>query len=221
MAVREHVRREAMLEGDPLLASHRASRTGTDEGSAQRRTQLSRTSMKFDPLMPLDTWKTIGTKLGTHANATCWWLGDWLAFGQTKYGRRYKEGVAVTGLKYQTLRNYAMVARCFDVSRRRDNLSFQHHAEVIGLPPEAQDCWLDLAAEHRWSKAELRRRLRADAVGETGGSNFELHLVFELERDRTWREAAARRQCSLEDWIVRVLDEAATSELLCERRPDD
>lgn len=61
----------------------------------------------------------------------------------------------------RTLRNYAMVARRFDVSRRRDTLTFQHHAEVCALADDDQDFWLDIAAEHHWSKADLRRRVRA------------------------------------------------------------
>jgi hypothetical protein len=61
--------------------------------------------MRFDPLTPIGEWKAVGVRLVLHAEATCWWLGDWLAFGQMKYGRHYKEGVALTGLDYQTLRN--------------------------------------------------------------------------------------------------------------------
>ena len=117
--------------------------------------------MRFDPLMPLERWKALGAKIGLYSDATYWWLGDWPAFGRTKYGRRYKERIALTGLDCQTLRNYAVVARRFELSRRRDNVSFQHHAEGSGLPDDKQDSWLDLSAENHWSKHELRRRLRA------------------------------------------------------------
>lgn len=63
-----------------------------------------------------------------------------------KYGRRCRGAIAVTGLDYQTLRNYAVVARRFDLSRRRDSLSCQHHAEVCALSDSEQDRWLDLAS---------------------------------------------------------------------------
>jgi hypothetical protein len=72
------------------------------------------------------------------------------------YGRRYKEAVAATGLDYQTLRNYAVVARRFELSRRPDNLPFQYHAEVGSLSDYEQDHWLDLGAAGRhWSRNEL------------------------------------------------------------------
>jgi hypothetical protein len=38
--------------------------------------------------------------------------------------------------------NYAWVARRFAMSRRRDTLSFGHHAEVAALPEPEQDFWL-------------------------------------------------------------------------------
>lgn len=170
--------------------------------------------MRFDPLMPIDEWKAVGAKVAFYSEATAWWLGDWLLFGQMKYGRRYKEGVARTGLDYQTLRNYALVARRFELSRRRDNLSFQHHAEVCALPEDRQDVWLDLAAKARWSKMELRRRVRAAATESMPGTTgTTLHLLVEADRDERWRAAAERSRCALEVWITRSLDAAASQTL--------
>ena len=141
--------------------------------------------MRFDPLMPIDDWKALGAKVAFYSEATAWWLGDWLLFGQMKYGRRYKEGIALTGLDYQTLRNYALVARRFELSRRRDNVSFQHHAEVCALPDDIQDRWLTLAADARWSKMELRRRVRAAAAESvSSATGTTLHLAVEAQRTR-------------------------------------
>jgi hypothetical protein len=165
--------------------------------------------MSFDPLMPIDGWKIVGAKIGCYSQATTWWLGDWLLFGRMKYGRRYKEGIALTGLDYQTLRNYAVVARRFELSRRRDDLSFQHHAEVCALPDELQDLWLDLATANGWSKSELRRRLRAAASEPVPLAPTTLRLVVEAQRDERWREAARRSGCALEVWMTRSLDAAA------------
>ena len=177
----------------------------------------SRTSMRFDPAMTLDGWKLIGSKLGMHSDATCWWLGDWLAFGRTNYGRRYREGIAVTGLEYKTLRNYAVVARAFEWSRRRNELSFQHHAEVCALAPEDQDMWLDLAVRNAWSKSELRRQVRARVRGERAGAlgsgRAALQLALEPDRRERWEEAAKRLECSLGAWATTVLDEAARAAL--------
>jgi len=178
--------------------------------------------MRFDPAMTLDGWKLIGSKLGMHSDATCWWLGDWLAFGRTNYGRRYREGVAVTGLEYKTLRNYAVVARAFEWSRRRNELSFQHHAEVCALAPDDQDMWLDLAVRNRWSKSELRRQVRARTRGDTPPSpRGALQLAPEPDRRARWEEAARQLECSLGAWATTVLDEAARAALEAPAAADD
>ena len=181
---------------------------------AHRCVRSSRTGMRFDPLTPLEGWKALGAKISFYSEATSWWLGDWLLFGQMKYGRRYKEGVALTGLDYQTLRNYAAVARRFDLSRRRDNLSFQHHAEVCALADDIQDSWLDLAAASQWSKTELRRRVRAAAdCPARRGPSATLRLVVEAHRDERWRQAARQSGSAFEEWMTKCLDAAATAAL--------
>jgi hypothetical protein len=149
-----------------------------------------------------------------HSDATCWWLGDWLAFGKQMYGLRYREGIAMTGLEYKTLRNYAVVARAFDSSRRRHELSFHHHAEVCPLSREEQDFWLDLSVKHGWSKAELRRQVRARArTAIPGPSSASLAFALQHPRTERWLEAAERSDCTLKQWALAVLDEAATAAL--------
>jgi hypothetical protein len=95
--------------------------------------------MRFSSTFSFQKWLEVGRRVRIHEDASRWWLGDWLNYGKRMYGRRYKRGVELTGLDYQTLRNYAMVARRFEMSRRRDKLSFQHHAELCALSNEVQD----------------------------------------------------------------------------------
>jgi hypothetical protein len=47
------------------------------------------------------------------------------------------------GPAYQTCRDSAWVASRFELSRRKDNLTFNHHAEVAALPPADLDWQLD------------------------------------------------------------------------------
>jgi hypothetical protein len=89
-----------------------------------------------------------------------WWLGDWIRYGTSRWGEKYKQAARVTGYDVQTLRNIAYVAGQIPASRRRDNLTWSHHAEVCALEPDEQERWLDLAAEQRMSVADLRLELR-------------------------------------------------------------
>jgi hypothetical protein len=199
------------VAGVPSRRSHASpSAVGRPSRPEEPTVKPSRTSIRFDPLLPFETWRAIGPRIATYSTASAWWLGDWLAFGRMKYGRRYKEAIAATGLDYQTLRNYAVVARRFAPSRRRDNLSFQHHAEVCALSDDDQDLWLDLAVMRGWSKRELRRRIRAagDAPHAPASSSV-LRLTIDADRDHLWRRAAERCDSSLQTWIERTLDTAA------------
>ncbi|MEU8792999.1 LmbU family transcriptional regulator [Streptomyces sp. NPDC048643] len=123
---------------------------------------VQKSGMVFPQNLSERSWEQIGANLRELVNSSAWWLADWLIYGESTYGwRRYKEAVERTGLDYQTLRNYAWVARRFEHDRRRDSLSFAHHAEVTRLSPPEQDYWLRKAEQQKWSRNELRRAVRA------------------------------------------------------------
>ncbi|MFE1288246.1 LmbU family transcriptional regulator [Streptomyces sp. NPDC058751] len=129
---------------------------------------VQKSGMVFPPNLPERSWERIGANLRELVNSSAWWLADWLLYGEATYGwRRYKEAIERTGLDYQTLRNYAWVARRFEHHRRRDSLSFAHHAEVTRLSPPEQDYWLRRAEQQKWSRNELRRAVRAGLAAQS------------------------------------------------------
>ncbi|MFE2533820.1 LmbU family transcriptional regulator [Streptomyces sp. NPDC059371] len=129
---------------------------------------VQKSGMVLPPNLPERSWERIGANLRELVNSSAWWLADWLLYGEATYGwRRYKEAIERTGLDYQTLRNYAWVARRFEHHRRRDSLSFAHHAEVTRLSPPEQDYWLRRAEQQKWSRNELRRAVRAGLAAQS------------------------------------------------------
>jgi hypothetical protein len=172
----------------------------------------SRSGLRLDPTLPFDAWKALGARIKVRSDASSWWLGDWLIFGRHQYGDRYRDAFEVTGLDEQTLDNFGVVARRFESSRRRENLSFQHHADVCEMTDETQDHWLNLAAKNGWPKSELRIRIRDAARTSSNprdGHVLRLSLKVETGRERAWRDAASRAGLRLEDWMVRELDDAS------------
>lgn len=164
-----------------------------------------------------DAWMTMGRRITGVANACAWCLGDWLVYGEQTFGSRYKTALKATSLDYQTLRNYAWVARRFDMSRRRDNLSFQHHAEVAGLPDAHQDLWLRRAERARWSRNELRRRLRAERNGRLAAPDdglVMLRVEVSRTREQRWRAAAQAAEQSVGEWLAAIGDAAAEASLV-------
>ena len=113
-------------------------------------------------------WVREGHRLGAMARCSKWLLGDWIRYGTTRWGEKYKQVARITGYDVKTLRNIAYVAGQVDVSRRRDNLSWSHHAEVCSLEPEQQDKWLDFAANEGVSVADLRIEIRSALRAEDG-----------------------------------------------------
>lgn len=186
---------------------------------------VTRVGMRLPQVLPFSRWEQAGRRLAGIADSTAWCLGDWLIYGQSMYADRYQRAVEAAGLDYQTLRNYAWVARRFDLDRRREELSFQHHAEVAALPPETQDRWLDHAQSRAWSRNQLRTAVRAERQAALGAGNDVAETVLlprvsvEVSLVARWREAAEEAGCSLNDWIVGTLDRCAV-QLLAER-PDE
>jgi hypothetical protein len=125
------------------------------------RVRVPRMGLELPRRLGFEAWLRIGSQLSAAVSSSAWCLGDWLAYGQAAFSGRYRDALEQTSLDYQTLRNYAWVARRFPVSRRRDTLSFGHHAETAALPGPEQDFWLRKAADQRWSRNQLRQEIRA------------------------------------------------------------
>lgn len=192
----------------PDVASDASHATGlVSTTSAAQRTHL-----RLPDDLSLPDWCDIGSRLMTVSDSSAWWIGDWLVYGRSKYPDRYQRAMAETSLDYQTLRNYAWVARVFEPRRRRPELTFQHHMEVAALPLDEQDHWLDFAARLRWSRNELRRQIRAsteDGYRATRVRGVSVHLDLSKDRYELWSKAAEDDNIALHEWIVGVLDHAS------------
>lgn len=107
-------------------------------------------------------WAEAGRRLGAMGRCGQWGIGDWILYGNAKFGERYTRAASITGYDVQTLMNMVYVASKFEISRRREALSWSHHESVAALDPQEQERWLDLAADERLSVADLRIELRSE-----------------------------------------------------------
>ena len=163
-------------------------------------------------MLTFEEWERAGRQLAGVLDSSSWWLGDWLSYGKDHYADRYQKGLQAAGLRYQTLRNYAWVARRFDVGRRRARLTFQHHAEVASLPVEEQDTWLSRAEELSWTTKQLRNALREAKGGEAAkpeSASSVRQLAVPRDRFERWLEAAERSGADVDEWVLATLDSAA------------
>ncbi|MFD5805171.1 LmbU family transcriptional regulator [Streptomyces sp. NPDC127020] len=159
-----------------------------------------------------EDWEQAGCRLSGLVDSSTWWLGDWLVYGKDHYADRYQRGIRSAGLQYQTLRNYAWVARRFELHRRRQALSFQHHAEVASLPAAEQDLWFDRAEQSNWTTKQLRQALGAARDANTGDKRevvAKRQLSLPDSSVRCWHRAARQTGAELEQWVLDTLDSAA------------
>ncbi len=198
--------------GGRVLANHVGHGRGQNSSETSGQVLITRVGLRLPDCLPYEGWEKAGRRLSLVADSSAWCLGDWLIWGRDRYADRYQFAISKLGLDYQTLRNYAWVARKFDVSRRRDGLSFQHHAETAAMPPDQQDHWLDQAERFGWTRRQLRQRIRGPA--EPASTQRWTHLPqIEVDRSRLgrWRVAAQTANRALDEWIIASLDTAATS----------
>jgi hypothetical protein len=144
----------------------RATRNGTgaatDQGGETPREGGALNAVGWRPDADLDqhAWAVAGRRMSAIDRASQWWIGDWLRYGTERWGEKYTQAARITGYDVPSLRNMAWLASEFEISRRRDTLTWSHHAAVAALEPEQQDTWLDRASEEHLSVADLRGEIR-------------------------------------------------------------
>lgn len=122
--------------------------------------EVTAVGLRYTRELTYDEWAEHLQTLTRVGEAVQWWIGDSIRYGEHRWGEQYTQAIEATGYQYQTLANMVFVAGSVEPSRRRETLSFSHHAEVAGLEPEEQDNMLTAAESHEWSVRDTRRAVR-------------------------------------------------------------
>jgi hypothetical protein len=115
---------------------------------------------------PFEQWENeiIGSE--TRRKSDPWWRGDLYNQGSVWYGENMASSIfdpedwGEQSLK--TFQNNASVCARIEASRRREKLSYSHHAEVAYLEPKEQDRFLQLAIDEKLSIRKLREQIQED-----------------------------------------------------------
>jgi hypothetical protein len=131
--------------------------------------EITEVALALPADLPEARWADIGHKLVPMAQASQWWVGDWILYGERLYGKRkaYSLAVEATGYAKDTLYQYARIAERIEKAVRRTGLPFSVHREVECLPPADQAFYLSQAAEHGYGEEKLRELIEgAQASGD-------------------------------------------------------
>lgn len=133
-----------------------------------------------------DGWSKIGRTLQQVNRSLNWWIGDWLYYGEQRYGETYVQAVEATDSSAESLRKYLAVARRVDKSVRLSMLSWSHHALVAYLPSAEHKPLLELAVRYELSTrsfktiVELPDGLRAELLAQCTKDDLKRDQFFAL-----------------------------------------
>lgn len=117
------------------------------------------TALDLPHELTFEEWESIGAGLQLLERGMLWWIGDWLNYGEERFGEKHAQVLDSKKYTQGTLANCKYVAKRFAPSSRYDGLSWSHHYAVAKLPPADRDVWLAKAEEESWTRAELRAHI--------------------------------------------------------------
>jgi len=148
--------------------------------------ELTKTSLRFRREVTKTEWMRVFKALRVIEGSVQFWIGDCLAYREQKWGM-YDEMIGETGYEKGSLRYIKLVAEKIESARRRADLTFSHHLEVVKLPPDKQDEYLEIAAKNNLTVKDLRRLLRHDGVFYSSDSELPEGIFQLFYADPPWK----------------------------------
>jgi hypothetical protein len=120
---------------------------------------ITRNSLSISKELSYAEWESIGAELFKVEAAWQWWVGDWINYGENKYGQTYEQALALTDKSFASLADAKSVAEKFESSRRRE-LSWSHHRAAMSLGQDEQDTILDQAEREGKPRSWVREKVK-------------------------------------------------------------
>ncbi len=167
---------------------------------------ITPTGIEFHQDLSFDEWDALGQKLAPIGKSIGFIIGDWINYGDKRYGEKYDEALAKTGLSYQTLMNYAHVARKVEIYLRKENLDWSQHATVAKLKTDDEKRhWLDMAEKHGLSVRRLRKSINfgrlateEEVQGDPADRGYVTYLALLNRLRRWWKRETGK--APVEEW---------------------
>ncbi len=167
---------------------------------------ITPTGIQFNEELSFEEWDALGQKLAPVGKSIGFIIGDWINYGERRWGDRYEEAILRTGMAYQTLRDFAYVARRVQLSFRNDKLDFTHHRVVAKLKsPDEQAHWLAMAAKHKLGKRRLQKSINfgrlateQEVAGDPHDKRHTTYLSLLNKIRRWWQDQVEK--APVEDW---------------------
>lgn len=122
---------------------------------------LSFLGYSADAQLGIHEWIEDGAALATMEKGIRFAIGDWIVFGESRYGEAHAQAIDATALSYSSINSARWVASRIPETRRRSELSWSHHEAVASLVPAEQDALLAQAITQKLDREQTRESVRA------------------------------------------------------------
>jgi len=157
-------------------------------------------------------WKKVGDDLikargvlESTAVSLFWWIGDWLNFGERKYGETYTQAIELTGYSLSYLQTAKYVASRIDPVLRKQDVPINYYQAITPLDKRAHSAMLMRVNEEGMTLNKFKQ-LAYDKNKE--GKIWEITLKVDCEKKYKIKakserqalfEATRKVRCNLED----------------------
>jgi hypothetical protein len=115
---------------------------------------------EIPPTISYDEWRQAGLRLDQIRDWTNFAIGDWLEFGNAKWGEKYSQAASELKIHPDRLRQLKWVSSRVPAGDRNNKLTWSHHYEVASLATDKERKeWLARAEQENWQVRELREKL--------------------------------------------------------------
>jgi hypothetical protein len=134
----------------------------------------SQNGLQIHPDVSYEEWAAYGRYLGRGYSAMQWAIGDWINFGEHKFGEMYAQALNDTDLAYGTLRNYASICARIPSVNRDPRLRFHQIKHVACLELDEQQRVIASAAHLNLTGDDI-----LETVNKITGKKSQSHESFE------------------------------------------
>ena len=131
----------------------------------ERRYEITEYGLMIDTIISFDEWLQCGQHLWEVRRRIQWCIGDWLAFGERRWGEDYAQAMKVTQYSLQTLRNYAAISSAFPDQTYRGRYELSHsHFEAVkasDIPTAKKSEFLQAAVDNEMSRDDVRAAVKS------------------------------------------------------------
>lgn len=168
--------------------------------------------LNLPPRLSFEEWMGYGATIQSLHASVPWYIGDWLAYGESEYGEKYAQGLTLWDYGYQTLINMAWVARQF-APDQRTALSWTHHRYAASLKHEERGVLLERAKDEEWTSRQLQTEVAKAKLNDTGDEEEVAVWVRYTVEISTNKREIKRTSNNINQFLVMV-DELADEKLL-------